>query len=1338
MNPYNMKDRKPSLEDVRFLLLIGLGLLISFSIKYVNTVKLTYEWYANVTAGSLLPTEHLSNYKIVANLIIYSNGEYYKFQIEDADYSNSAFSLPFEVVYSDDDVSFFGHENDKIWSLNMKKALATLFQIKKNAFMEGAFSTKENNSYGTCDVEYITVREQSRITIKKIINEASCINSPNRQRSNTPLFSCLSGFQEGTTNHNERSYTILRRESPYISEIATSGTTYFQPFQALAEAHYIEVSQFLKLISIVNETNPDDTSSKNASSITYSTESIHIPTFGRFPENNTLLKAEIYQLLGSLTTSLDWKLSTKGLDNQTSFHILELMWWLNVKEWEELYETVLLGTSYSQETIQHFFWDFVPQVGSEASVIFIKNLVLSKRIKGFSASLLLTTFPLHLRQASEKLLIETEDFLRLKDVDMEVQNAGVLSFSVLVQRVCYQSCTKELLDRYTKYCLDMFTETPNYEDQMVYLQALSNMRLARILDFLTPIIKNPSFDRHIRYLAISAMLPTIEKYPRKATEIFWPLFVNNSESLDIRVSALYILIVTQPTASRLLTFFWNMQTESNYHVYNFFFTTIHSFANTKHPCFYEMRRVASQLSRYLLPRAYRWATGNYMIDYEDTVRGYGGLIQMFIVASESTGLPSTIVLSTEQHSHGLNSKFSIHAKLEGVVNTVWETFSDPVYSNTTHFFTTMDMDKFLQNANFSIKIPELVHVELMVKVDDNTIFCKFFNKSTFSDILQSLEKVSALYYEFSVNYQRVRFPLRYEIVKLNDLGTPVTLQIRTASILSLRGSIKQAEKGTKRNAVLDFRYSMNTVTSLKTLNTLNEYWYGTDRTRSLHIRVPFSVHLFEKQKRNFFEITADRHKDFSNDSMQGIVWHSTIKLLPEQNRSQSQINGNNNNQWSIESEDLGARFDAKVFDCQDGNNMVESLHIIKEAFQLSNKNYKMVTGGVPILGLYSLANYFTFIPPGDSCGIIVSMIPLQVQLALISEGTPVHIIMRTEKENKQIWDLKLKSKDIENDGQTQLDFKLEHSNPEKNVLIMNNTWRLIHFEGYIITPSFRQGILNAPSPIKGQARFSWGTTEQVTSVEVALRSDSTADNWPVNCENDTALCWQTVSNQATKQTVILNCYNLPMWMTAALLSIFPDNTQANKTTTKIQFSLPAKFPWTTQGECVVNTNRVLNFDNGTILDYEQQTSCYSIAITDCFSPSQFIIGLKKLSSYQNTLELKVISSYTVLAISTLRTDTKRVMTVNDTIVTIQNYYQFYPPQANSTNHIYQYKYWEKSKMTEIVVGQSELILQYYEDSVVAIASFKLRGRMCGLCGDFNGEISNDEGTFTPCIKDLII
>lgn len=60
-----------------------------------------------------------------------------------------------------------------------------------------------------------------------------------------------------------------------------------------------------------------------------------------------------------------------------------------------------------------------------------------------------------------------------------------------------------------------------------------------------------------------------------------------------------------------------------------------------------------------------------MIDYEDTVRGYGGLIQMFIVASESTGLPSTIVLSTEQHSHGLNSKFSVCTIIFFILNNFY-------------------------------------------------------------------------------------------------------------------------------------------------------------------------------------------------------------------------------------------------------------------------------------------------------------------------------------------------------------------------------------------------------------------------------------------------------------------------------------------------------------------------------------------------------------------------------------------------------------------------------------------------------------------------------------------
>ncbi len=80
----------------------------------------------------------------------------------------------------------------------------------------------------------------------------------------------------------------------------------------------------------------------------------------------------------------------------------------------------------------------------------------------------------------------------------------------------------------------------------------------------------------------------------------------------------------------------------------------------------------------------------------------------------------------------------------------------------------------------------------------------FFNRlktSNFSDVIQA----TALYYEFSVNYQRLRFPIWYEVTRVTDLGIPVILQIRTSSLLSLRGRIKQTERGEARNADLDFR-----------------------------------------------------------------------------------------------------------------------------------------------------------------------------------------------------------------------------------------------------------------------------------------------------------------------------------------------------------------------------------------------------------------------------------------------------------------------------------------------------------------------------------------------------
>lgn len=111
--------------------------------------------------------------------------------------------------------------------------------------------------------------------------------------------------------------------------------------------------------------------SKSDDTIEYDFEHYEDPTLGYKPFNksdlimevifnrtNLLLlfhlpnQTQIHDMLSQLTESLSWEIGTTDLDNQTAFRALELMWWLDSSDWTTLYNTIKIGTSYSQETIQ--------------------------------------------------------------------------------------------------------------------------------------------------------------------------------------------------------------------------------------------------------------------------------------------------------------------------------------------------------------------------------------------------------------------------------------------------------------------------------------------------------------------------------------------------------------------------------------------------------------------------------------------------------------------------------------------------------------------------------------------------------------------------------------------------------------------------------------------------------------------------------------------------------------------------------------------------------------------------------------------------------------------------
>jgi len=70
--------------------------------------------------------------------------------------------------------------------------------------------------------------------------------------------------------------------------------------------------------------------------------------------------------------------------------------------------------------------------------------------------------------------------------------------------------------------------------------------------------------------------------------VYWPIVVNRTEHLEMRIAALTLLVVSSPTSNRLISLYWYMQSEPNQHLYNYFYTMLKSMERTTYPCYKRM------------------------------------------------------------------------------------------------------------------------------------------------------------------------------------------------------------------------------------------------------------------------------------------------------------------------------------------------------------------------------------------------------------------------------------------------------------------------------------------------------------------------------------------------------------------------------------------------------------------------------------------------------------------------------------------------------------------------------------------------------------------------------
>ncbi|KOC70286.1 Vitellogenin-6, partial [Habropoda laboriosa] len=550
--------------------------------------------------------------------------------------------------------------------------------------------------------------------------------------------------------------------------------------------------------------------------------------------------------IGKLLDRLSQRLENPGLDTETdNLHnttITVLLYYLGMLDIVDLRNayTKISGTSYKEETIRNMFLETLPQVGTKEAALFILELIQDKKVSDMSAIQLLTQLPFHIRKPDVQLLVNLQIFLNLPEkISVEVQNTAILTYGTLIYKTCLLYCPYEILDDYVRLYLDKFTETKEYEKKMIWLEGLANIQLGRVIEFLEPIASgNNAESRHFRVLAAWASLPTAPLRPDVIYPVYWPILINRTEHLEMRVAALTLLIVSSPTPNRLISLYWYMQSEPSQHLYHYFYTILKSMEHTTHPCYVHIGVIAAQFTRILRPTKNKYLiTGNYLFDYQDTYRKFGVMIHGIVIANPLTNIPEVLYVTVNTYGSGVNiNHVSLYIKAEGLLQSL-----------STHVDGPTQVKDILKQFKLDQKQNGPVHLEIIARIQEKTVLCLHLNETNIIKGFKYLNSLPDNIYhiyqnmEFHVNQQRINVPLTMESVQVTDLGANVRLAITATSLFSMRGNFTRVSIGRNNHVIL--RTSIHKSEIIESYNPLIDTWHSAERAHSIHGYLPVNITL---------------------------------------------------------------------------------------------------------------------------------------------------------------------------------------------------------------------------------------------------------------------------------------------------------------------------------------------------------------------------------------------------------------------------------------------------------------------------------------------------------------
>jgi len=388
-------------------------------------------------------------------------------------------------------------------------------------------------------------------------------------------------------------------------------------------------------------------------------------------------------------------------------------------------------------------------------------------------------------------------------------------------------CPVSLKEQIVKTLFEQLERSERWEDQLVLIKAISNAGLDTSIFKLEKIIKqvNKRYPVFLRVEAILAMKNIRDQMPLKIQKVLVPVFTNIREHPEIRVTALYEILNTQPERPILEMITKMINTEPSRHVQSFAYSYMTSLANSTNPCFKNMTHDLKLALRFTkeISTGIQYSKLAHL-PFHSLTQALGADLNLAHIMSNTSLIPfhSALSLDTNWLGSWQRHLLTVGFSSEGLEPMLYKLFGDEGLLSENTFEDFMEMRSHPRNTRMPYQ-DELRQLFSTLKINARKFqrepkawfYAKFLGQEYgftplskhFLSQFQPRELLSSLRTGYQVNINKATILHESSFKIPTSIGFPLVYRHKMPAVLSVKGKIHLDMQSERPQLVIDIKPS---------------------------------------------------------------------------------------------------------------------------------------------------------------------------------------------------------------------------------------------------------------------------------------------------------------------------------------------------------------------------------------------------------------------------------------------------------------------------------------------------------------------------------------------------